>query len=87
MCYVLYTALAKKRTCYLLAPFVKTSNRLEDFCHANGKKIIATRNNRRGQMKAFVFTKCAKVTLKKCKNAKIVNYISHGTQNGTDQCL
>ena len=77
----------QRRTCYLLAPFVKTSNRLEDFCHANGKKIIATRNNRRGQMKAFVFTKCAKVTLKKCKNAKIVNLYITRTQNGIAPCF
>ena len=35
----------KRRTCYLLAPFVKTSNQPTDFCHANGKKIIATRTS------------------------------------------
>lgn len=65
-------ALAKKRTCYLLAPFVKTSNQPTEFCHANGKKIIATRTSDVVKWKLLFFAKCAKVTLKKCKNAKIV---------------
>ena len=38
-------------------------------------------------MKAFVFTKCAKVTLKKCKNAKIVNLYITRTQNGIAPCF
>ena len=65
-------ALAKKRTCYLLAPFVKTFKSTNGVLSCKWQENYRHKNIRRGQMKAFIFAKCAKVTLKKCKNAKIV---------------
>ena len=80
-------ALAKKKDLLSFSSFCKNFKSTNGLLSCKWQENYRHKNIRRGQMKAFVFAECAKVTLKKCKNAKIVNYKSHGTQNGTDQCL
>ena len=91
MCYVLYTGcgdcFGKKKDLLSFSSFCKNFKSTNGLLSCKWQENYRHKNIRRGQMKAFVFAECAKVTLKKCKNAKIVNYKSHGTQNGTDQCL